>query len=454
MLFRSTLIPWALLVVGPMYAINPPSLQSPCGAGPLYDPAGPIELVWSTSSGAVNYEVQVSMDPLYSFTAVDQFTTSTFLGLFATLSFDAHYYWRVRATDGTTWSAWSSNCDFLTMSMPAPPAPSLLIPANGAVNLSTTVGLQWSFIPATAIEIQVSTTAAFTSPTIVNTGGQLHTLSGLLNGQTYYWRVRGSNIGGTGPWSEVWTFTTASVATALNLRMYLRGPWNTTTGMMNDALRMASLVPAVEPYSALGFTGLSNAGVSLTAGVLTVTGGNAIVDWVLVETRHATANTVLARWAMLLQRDGDVVLPNGAIPSLVFPMGQVRFAVRHRTHLGCMATAVRNANGTAIDLDLTLLATALYGTEPTTTISGFRALWAGDVNTNGIIAYSGSGNDRDQVLSRIGGIVPTNTVAGYHREDANLDGMVSYTGSGNDRDVILQTIGGIVPTQTRAAQLP
>lgn len=449
---RSTLIGCAFATA--ITAIGQPTPLSPCGPGPLYDPATTIQFVWSNSAGAVQYQLQVSQDPGYSFTAVDITTPSTFHDVFAVLFFDAHYFWRVRANNGAVWSAWSSNCDFQTMPMPPPPAPVLQVPANGAVNLSTSVGLQWSFIPATAIEIHVSSTAGFTSPTIVNTSGQQHTLNGLLNGQTYYWRVRGSNIGGTGPWSEVWTFTTASVATTLNLRMYLQGPWNTGTGRMNDALRLAGLVPTAEPYTALGFTGLSNAGASIAGGVLSVAGPNAVVDWVLIEARHATANTILARWAALLQCDGDVALPNGNVPSLVFPMGQVRIAVRHRTHLGCMATAVRNANGTAIDVDLTLLTTVLYGTEPTTTVSGFRALWAGDVSTNGIIAYSGGGNDRDRVLSRIGGIVPTNTATGYHLEDANLDGVVMYSGPANDRDIILQTIGGVVPTQTRSAQLP
>jgi hypothetical protein len=58
------------------------------------------------------------------------------------------------------------------------------------------------------------------------------------------------------------------------------------------------------------------------------------------------------------------------------------------------------------------------------------------------------------LLSRIGGGVPTATVAGYFKEDINMDGVVRYTGAGNDRDIILQSIGGSVPTNTRSAQLP
>jgi hypothetical protein len=73
---------------------------------------------------------------------------------------------------------------------------------------------------------------------------------------------------------------------------------------------------------------------------------------------------------------------------------------------------------------------------------------------DGIVRYTGASNDRDAVLLRIGGLVPTATVTGYFTEDNTMDGVVKYTGSANDRDRILQTIGGIIPTVTRSAQLP
>jgi len=50
--------------------------------------------------------------------------------------------------------------------------------------------------------------------------------------------------------------------------------------------------------------------------------------------------------------------------------------------------------------------------------------------------------------------VPTNTVSAYSRRDVNLDGLIMYTGQGNDRDPILQNIGGVIPTNSRNQQLP
>jgi len=70
------------------------------------------------------------------------------------------------------------------------------------------------------------------------------------------------------------------------------------------------------------------------------------------------------------------------------------------------------------------------------------------------LRYTNASNDREPILSAIGGVVPTGTVTGYLPGDTNLDGTVRYTGSANDRDPILQNIGGVVPTNTRTEQVP
>ncbi|MBP7450142.1 MAG: hypothetical protein KA817_08890, partial [Flavobacteriales bacterium] len=81
-------------------------------------------------------------------------------------------------------------------------------------------------------------------------------------------------------------------------------------------------------------------------------------------------------------------------------------------------------------------------------------LWSGNVLQDGRLSYSGSGNDRDPILSRIGGAVPTATTTGYLSEDVNMDGVVKYSGASNDRDPILNNIGGVVPTATLLEQMP
>ena len=68
--------------------------------------------------------------------------------------------------------------------------------------------------------------------------------------------------------------------------------------------------------------------------------------------------------------------------------------------------------------------------------------------------YTGEDNDRDPILTIIGGVVPTASAVGYLPEDVNMDGIVLYTGANNDRDRLLQAIGGVVPTEIRSEQLP
>ena len=83
-----------------------------------------------------------------------------------------------------------------------------------------------------------------------------------------------------------------------------------------------------------------------------------------------------------------------------------------------------------------------------------RALWNGDVNFDGTAKYTGSGNDRDPILTVVGGTTPNNATVGYQACDVNLDGSVKYTGSGNDRDPILINVGSTTPNNVRNAQLP
>ncbi len=242
-------------------------------------------------------------------------------------------------------------------------------------------------------------------------------------------------------------------------RVHLEGAYNATTGLMSDALRSAGLVPSVEPYSVLGYSFVGGGGESTTAPVLAVTGSNAIVDWVVVELRSdATPTTVLASKAALLQRDGDVVGTDGTSPvSFTQSAGTYRIAIRHRNHLPAMTLNGVALSSSPATVDLTVGATATFGTDARKSITGtFPALvlWAGDVTFNGQVKYAGGSNDRDPILVRIGGTVPTNTTNGYFPEDVNLNGQVKYAGSANDRDPILVNIGGTVPTAVRNAQLP
>jgi uncharacterized delta-60 repeat protein len=238
----------------------------------------------------------------------------------------------------------------------------------------------------------------------------------------------------------------------------LEGPFD--LGSMNDALRTLPSFPLSEPFTALGYSNAAfTSGASIAPSVLSTTGSNAIVDWVIIEMRPAaTPSTVAASHAALLQRDGDVVDLDGVstVGFAGLAAGSYCVAIRSRNHLPVMlspATPVVYGSGIAT-VDFTLPSTQVYDDEARINDGGVMVLAAGDVNIDGTVQYTGASNDRDAILYRIGGVVPTATTAGYWPEDVNMDGVVSYTGAGNDRDRVLVSIGGSVPTNTRVATLP
>lgn len=246
----------------------------------------------------------------------------------------------------------------------------------------------------------------------------------------------------------------------LAARAILEGPYDPATGLMHDPLRSLGSFPLMDPYPALGYVHTeSGDGGTISPTVLSTTGPNAIVDWVVVELRDAnTPTNVLATQSALLQRDGDIVATDGLSP-LTFdrPAGLHHVAVRHHNHLGVMTGNATFLGASPTLIDLSSAGTTTFGTNARRSIEGAfpaEVLWAGDVNFDGIIKYTGEANDRDPILQTIGGDVPTATVSGYHGSDVNMDGTVKYTGVDNDRDPILQNIGGGVPTGIRVEQVP
>ena len=240
----------------------------------------------------------------------------------------------------------------------------------------------------------------------------------------------------------------------LAITALLDGPLAGT--LMQDHLRQNGLLPLQEPYTAIGHFLSEGTGSTLDPALLSVTGPGAPVDWVVVELRDAVVpTTVVAARPALLLRDGSVVPPFGT-GSLGFAQaaGSYHVALRHRNHLGVMTAVPLLLSATSTVLDLSDPGTATHGVEAQKDVGGRMALWAGDVSGDGSLRYTGSGNDRDLILGRIGGVVVTGTAAGYFPEDVDLDGVVRYTGAGNDRDRLLQNVGGVVPTSTRTGQLP
>lgn len=315
----------------------------------------------------------------------------------------------------------------------------------------------------TTFDLRWKPTSGSTWTDVTGLAASPYALSGLAQLTSYDVQVRtvcGGVQGTVSEYTTTHTFTTLQAPcdvvprTVVAAKVFLDGAYRTANGLMVDSLRKLNFLPLTEPYTAMGFT--ITGPTTTTAGVLATTGNNAVVDWVVVEERSTTSPyAVLEARVGLVQRDGDVVAPDGSSPlGFCQNAGNFRVAVRHRNHLGCMTGANVALGGTATTVDFTSGALTTYGTNARKTVGSVQALWAGNVFRNTELKYTGQDNDRDPILTAIGGSVPTSTATGYLLSDVNMDGKVKYVGTDNDRDPILSNIGGTVPTSVLGEQLP
>ncbi|GAB3923585.1 hypothetical protein [Larkinella terrae] len=226
----------------------------------------------------------------------------------------------------------------------------------------------------------------------------------------------------------------------LNLKGVLQAATITAIGsLMTDQLRSQNLIPLQEPYTNLNYTHLGSGGETTTSSVLAVTGNNAIVDWVFVELR-STPTQVVRTKVGLLQRDGDVVEPDGMSPLnfSLLPSDTYYVVLRHRNHLPVMTqNAVTFSGNTTVDFSSS--STLTYGAAgtviPQANTSQGMALWGGNVDGN----YQVSANAEYTALYNIVTNAPGNFLnrpnyvySGYSVGDVDFSGQTVYTGANTD----------------------
>ncbi len=247
----------------------------------------------------------------------------------------------------------------------------------------------------------------------------------------------------------------------LAVRIMLQGPYNGPTMNMNDKLRTLANFPLTAPatYGAGKFTHSGwqpSGGYSIDPAVLSVSGNNAIVDWVFLWLKDPNnPATNLHTRAALLQRDGDVVDLDG-VSEVLFPAnaGNYIVGIGHRNHL-----SVRSPNGAGIALnettvtsyDFTTSLTQAHGANPMKAVqtapTAIYALWGGNTSVNNTVRATGPPaiNDYTVILNTLG--FPANVQPNvYSNADVNMDGTVRVTGPPaiNDYSKLLNILG--VPT--------
>lgn len=173
-----------------------------------------------------------------------------------------------------------------------------------------------------------------------------------------------------------WETTTTPAATVkLAAKVFLQGPYNTSSHAMGTSLLDNTLLPSTAPYT------------YDPRSVAVLPGGS--VDWVMLQLRSSlTGPPVFAR-SLLLRSDGKLVGDDGTTETLDIPTleGEKSYylVLQHRNHLGVMSGSAVPLNAAApVTYDFTTGQNKGYGTTPMAAMSdGVFAIKAGDANGDG-----------------------------------------------------------------------
>jgi hypothetical protein len=211
------------------YGVKPFPSTAPV-ATPLAKPANgatnvtakPTFFEWDGSLGALQYFVELATDT--SFTSIVRIDTlqvifpngapnDSCMYKRTDLNYKTKYFWRVRAKNSFGLSPYSIIYSFTTQNPPTPSKPTLVYPDSGRTNVEQSPLLKWKkSLNSDTYHVLVATDTGFSAGAVVfqdTTITDTSKLVGpLVGGMVYYWKVRGKNVGGYGPFSNRFLFTT------------------------------------------------------------------------------------------------------------------------------------------------------------------------------------------------------------------------------------------------------
>lgn len=276
-------------------------------------------------------------------------------------------------------------------------------------------------------------------------------------------------------------------ALCINLRVYLEGALINNGGatasdgrpLMRDGLRNSpftgiNIIPPLDPYTTstayVNVTGKNRnlppqttysqyQAVTDSATVFSVTGQNAIVDWVYIELRsNANNKTILGCRSALLQRDGDVVevSGNGCVKFPDVPIDSYFVSIEHRTHFGTLTKFPQKPSVLQSLVDFTIPSLALWDkgvsgsfnftglSQKPNVVGTYRAMWQGDFNGDGKIRYDSPSDDLSVLPFDVKNH-PKNSKQttnldigyGYRQADFDMNGKVKFDNPNDDNAMLL-----------------
>ncbi len=353
-----------------------------------------VDLNWVNTGGTATYDVQyrpVGSSTWTSITGLSS-TTTTVSGLTACTD----YEFQVAASCSGGVSGYTASQTFSTMAS----VPTTLTTANVTEN---SADLNWVNNGGTATyDVQYRPVGSSTWTSITGLSSTTTTVSGLTACTDYEFQVATSCSGGVSGYTASQIFSTD--CPRVQVKVFLAGAYNTATNIMSTNLLTNGNLPLTQPYNTApwNYTGTEN--------VASIP--NNVTDWVLIELRDAANNNVvIAQRAAFLMSNGNVQDLDGlsGVQFTGLPTGNYYIVVRHRNHLDVMSAAAVNLPS-VLTYDFTTSANQALAGQQETVGSAF-ALYAGDVNGDGIISVY----DYNQYVDESANI-------GYLISDCTLDG--------------------------------
>ena len=245
----------------------------------------------------------------------------------------------------------------------------------------------------------------------------------------------------------------------VNVKVFLQGAYNTTTGLMSTTLNSLNLIPLTQPYSGAPW---NYAGTESVASIPAN-----VTDWILVELRNSS-NVLQATRAAFLKNDGTIVETDGVSPVVFSTLGagDYHIVIRHRNHLSVRTPTIQTLDGTSAQYDFTTNQNKAYQDGAITnnpamfqTTNATYVMWGGNANGNTTVNYGAFGSDRVSILSSANTVGSLNRGLGniatvvlnnvYSNNDLNMNGVVNYGAFGSDRVFLLTNVLGSISSGAR-----
>lgn len=160
-------------------------------------------LTWQSIIGATSYQLQVYNDS--NTLILDQNMSSTSYNYTFP---EGSYQWRVRASNGTETTLYSSRSALVDLTVPN--TPTLTSPANSSSTTATDISFQWSRTPIVG-STEKDYIYIYTNSTLTNLlfeGQVASPYPKTLTSGTYYWRIKAIDLAGNqGSVSNTFSFT-------------------------------------------------------------------------------------------------------------------------------------------------------------------------------------------------------------------------------------------------------